>query len=126
MKYYKKDDLIFRERKTKKSLINEFFTMESGIKITVSKNKININETVNVSFSWLKFDIEAGAYKNDEEKTDNIEVEIIKPDGEVFDTVNLSPGEELSFSSEETGEYLIKTVNQSVENAEIKVVVENA
>ena len=88
--------------------------------------EITTTETFKVTFEWQKFDIERGEYQKDEEKTDAFQVEIIKPGGEIFDTVELPVGEELEFSAEEAGEYTIRTRNSKVGNAEIKVVVEDA
>ena len=95
-------------------------------KINPSMQEVGIktNEEVNISFEWQKFNIETEEYQKDEEKDDAFQVEIIKPDGETYDTMELPAGEELEFSAEEAGEYTIRTRNSKVGNAEIKVVVE--
>ena len=116
--------MLTREIKTNKQTViaTETYGFEYKIVSSEVEKEIKVNEEANIFFEWQRFNIDQEEYQKDEEKNDLIQVEIVKDD-EVLETEELEPEEELEFSAEEEGEYIIRTANSKVDNAEVKVVV---
>ncbi|MDW7673794.1 MAG: hypothetical protein SCK28_04570 [Bacillota bacterium] len=120
--------LIVEEIKGKEKIhmVRKGFDLFNKIIATPDKTQISTTETATILFDWKKFDIETEKHLPDSENQIPFQAEIYKPDGELFSAEKIPVDETLEFSSEEAGEYTIRTVNELVGNAEIKVVVTNA
>lgn len=102
------------------AIVKTHYAMLYKIQPSISEATILTGETINIMFEWLIFDLNLAEYVKDTNKSDAFQVEV---NGQ---RVDMPVGEALIFSSDEPGEYLIRTFNQNVENAEVKVVVESA
>ena len=129
MKLIIKDHEVLSEEIIKtnrqEAVVQKGYCMLHRVTPSETEKTINTTETTTLSFGWHKFDTGEEKYQIDKKKEDTFRVEITKPDGEIYYSVELSVNEELEFSAEESGEYIVRTVNPKVDNAEIKVVVEN-
>ena len=93
----------------------------SVVTITIDdaiKTQINADNLSTITFKWLKFDLEQGCHVEDTENTAPFLVEVA---GQV---VEVSVGETLEFTSDEPGTFTIKTLNESVGNDSVEVVID--
>ena len=110
-----KDNLIELE-KYDTTLMGKHYDSERGfyekiIKAETVKTEISVGEVIEISFYWQDENGEALS------ETEAFHVDV---DGQ---QVEVPVGETLEFSSDEAGEFIIRTVNDNVENAELTVVV---
>lgn len=114
--------LRMEEITTKKQtvIVKSHHCMEKRVLAEVSKAQLALGEEIVVSFKWQKFDIESEHYVDDSSNRENFQVDIAGIQ-EIIPPINGAG--QIIFSSDEPGEFIIKTVNPNVDNAQIKVVV---
>lgn len=106
--------------KNQTAIVKKHHCMEKRVLAEISKTQLTLGEEIAVGFRWQKFDIESERYVDDSSNNENFQVDI----AEIQEAVSPTNGVgQIIFSSDEPGEFIIKTVNPGVDNAEIKVVV---
>lgn len=106
-----------------KAVIQEPIGMQKKIFITPDKTNILVNNAINVTLQWQKFDLEQGLHKDDLENNEPFKINVA---GEVAEITPVDGVATVQFSSVTAGEFVIKTVNPDVDNQSMKVVVCNA
>ena len=79
--------------------------------------QINAENLLAITFKWLKFDVELGEHIEDTQNTTPFLVDV------TGQAIEIQVGETLEFTSEETGTFVIKTVNELVANDSVEVVI---
>lgn len=98
--------------------VKQHFGMLKRIVAKCAKTNIAVGEEITIDFQWQKFN--SGQYSTDLTNEEDFQVKV----GDVQDVLTSAGGvAQLVFSSDEPGEFIIKTINPNVDNAEIKVVV---
>ena len=82
------------------------------------KTQINTSNLSSITFKWLKFDLQLGEHIDDTENTTPFQVDVA---GQV---IEIQVGETLEFTSDEAGTFTIKTLNESVGNDSVEVVID--
>jgi len=102
------------------TVITEYFG--SGVKITPSMTNVNVltGEVVTISFKWQTFNSEQGQYVDDHVNNTDIILDVTGTQATVTPVNGIA---EITFTSAEPGEYMIRTINLGVGNAETKVIV---
>ncbi len=103
-----------------KVIIKKFWGMLNRINIEIDKTQLKLGEEVTIYLYWQKFNTELGCYQDDQSNFEDFQVEVAGVQ-EVISPVNGVA--QLIFSSDEPGEFTIRTANPNVDNTEIKVVV---
>ena len=115
--YIAEGNIIYKQTQTKKSTVTYCHCMLKGI--TAEGAEITTTQTATITPQWQIFDTEQGKYVADPENSTPFEVEV------AGQNVTVPVGESLEFESEEAGEYIINTANDSVNNMSVRVVVSN-
>ena len=82
------------------------------------KTQINTDNLSAITLKWLKFDLQLGEHIDDTENTTPFQVDVA---GQV---IEIQVGETLEFTSDEAGTFTIKTLNESVGNDSVEVVID--
>ena len=96
--------------------------MQYRIAFHVNKTTVNIGETANVFFYWLKYDEEQQKYLMDTEKEDPFQVRCFCLQDSEDMSFLANAGESYAFSPDKTGTFLIYTENEGAENTEVKII----
>lgn len=104
---------------TQTAIVRTAYGMKHRISLSADKTKLVLHENTIVRLKWTIFDVNKGDWVSDPNNKKDFVVDI---NGQVFN-IPVSAGV-FEFESAEPGEYIIKTQNEGVDNAEIKVVVE--
>ena len=95
------------------------FEMLKKVAVDSAKTQLTLGEETIINFRWQKFNGQ-GLYIDDPNNDDLFQVDIAGISEMIIPTNGVG---QVIFSSDEPGEFIIKTVNPGVDNAEIKVVV---
>lgn len=114
--------LIAEEIKTtlQTAIVKKHYGMEKKIKVEIPKTALTLNEQVDITFTWQKFDLTSETWLDDPTNSDLIKLDI---DGEKIELQPENGTDTLIFSSAEPGLVVIKTDNLGVDNATLEVTV---